>query len=275
MYVLMSPCITDPSCRAAGITTDDDLEVFSRAVGRCERFGIEIVTLPCPETLYSGKERQPTTFEESLDTPAFSALLDDLEEDLRALIRKRGPPLCIIGVDSSPCCGVRTTYRTSEKEAGRGAFIARFPEHAAFDVREFAAYRVYLAAPLFSEAEQNYNLVLHDLLTSHLFDVYLPQEVGDTSRTRDRGEQRQIFDLHLRVLMDADIVVAVVDGADADSGTSWEMGYAYALGKQVIALRTDFRSAGHHEHVNLMLEESAALVTRKEDLPVALRSPLA
>jgi len=275
MYVLMSPCITDPSCRAAGITTDDDLEVFSRAVERCERFGIEIVTLPCPEVLYSGKERQPVTFEESLDTPAFSTLLDDLEEDLRTLIRKRGPPLCIIGVDSSPCCGVRMTYRTSEKEAGRGAFLARFPEILAFDVREFACYRVYLAAPLFSESERNYNLVLHDFLKSHLFDVYLPQEIGDTSSTRSRVEQRRIFDTHLRALMDADVVVAVVDGADADSGTSWEMGYAYALGKKVIALRTDFRSAGHHEHVNLMLEESAALVTRKEDLPVALRSPLA
>ncbi|WP_243670953.1 nucleoside 2-deoxyribosyltransferase [Methanoculleus chikugoensis] len=60
-----------------------------------------------------------------------------------------------------------------------------------------------------------------------------------------------------------------------DSGTSWEMGYAYALKKKVVALRTDFRIAGHHERVNLMLEESAGVVTRKEDLPPrALGSPL-
>jgi len=85
-----------------------------------------------------------------------------------------------VGVDSSPVCGVNMTYRSSEKEPGRGAFIARFPDIRAIDVREFARYRVYLAAPLFSEAERTYNLMLHDLLEAHLFDVYLPQEVGDT-----------------------------------------------------------------------------------------------
>ena len=60
--------------------------------------------------------------------------------------------------------------------------------------------------------------------------------------------------------------MAIIDGADADSGTSWEMGYAHALGKKVIALRTDFRHVGHHEHVNLMLEQSSTVVTSREDL---------
>jgi len=178
-------------------------------------------------------------------------------------------------VDSSPTCGVNATYYSSEKQPGRGAFLARFPEIRAVDVKDFARYRIYLAAPLFSEAEQAYNLILRDLLEQHLFDVYLPQDVGDTSHTRCREEHAAIFAQHIQALQDADIVVAVIDGADADSGTSWEMGYAYALGKRVIALRTDFRIAGHHERVNLMLEESAIVVTEKEDLPRALGSLLA
>jgi len=98
--------------------------------------------------------------------------------------------------------------------------------------------------------------------------------VGDTSHTRCREEHRAIFAQHLAALQDVDLVVAVVDGADADSGTSWEMGYAYALGKRVVALRTDFRIAGQHELVNLMLEESAEVVTKKEDLPRVLGSLL-
>ncbi|WP_292522120.1 nucleoside 2-deoxyribosyltransferase [Methanoculleus sp.] len=275
MYVLIAPCIENPACRARGITTDEDLRYFDRAMKRCRRFSIDTVPLPCPETIYLGRDRSPGSFTERLATDEFAALLDRLESEVRAIIRERGePPLAIVGVDSSPTCGVNTTYYSPVKQPGRGAFLARFPEIPAVDVKEFARYRVYLAGPLFSEAERTYNLVLRDILEAHLFDVYLPQEVGDTSHTRGREENGAIFAQHLPAIRDADIVVAVIDGADADSGTSWEMGYAYALGKKVVALRTDFRIAGRYERVNLMLEESARVVTAKEDLPRALGSLL-
>ncbi|NLB00555.1 MAG: nucleoside 2-deoxyribosyltransferase [Methanomicrobiales archaeon] len=274
MYVLIAPCVENPAYRARGITTDEDIRSFCRAARRCRRFSIDMVPLPCPETLYLGAGRPPGSFLDNLATDEFAALLDRLEAEVRAVIRERGePPLAIIGVDSSPTCGVNTTYHSSEKEPGRGVFLSRFPDIPAIDVKEFARYRVYLAAPLFSEAEQAYNLALHDLLEAHLFDVYLPQEVGDTSHTRCREEHQAIFEQHVAALRNVDTVVAVIDGADADSGTSWEMGYAYALKKKIVALRTDFRIAGHHERVNLMLEESAAVVTKKEDLPRALGSP--
>jgi len=275
MYVLIAPCIENPGCRARGITTDEDLRCFGRAVERCRRFSIDMVPLPCPETIYLGLDREPGSYLERLATDEFATLLDGLEAEVRAAIRERGePPIAIVGVDSSPTCGVNATYYSSEKQPGRGAFLARFPDIPAIDVKEFARYRVYLAGPLFSEAERAYNLALRDLLEAHLFDVYLPQEVGDTSHTRCREEHRAIFAQHTAVLREIDTVVAVIDGADADSGTSWEVGYAYALGKRVVALRTDFRIAGHHELVNLMLEESAAVVTKKEDLPRALGSLL-
>jgi len=275
MYVLIAPCIASPACRARGITTDEDLGYFKRAVERCRRFSIEMVPLPCPETIYLGIGREPGSFLDRLATPEFAALLDQLEEEVRTMIREGGePPLAIIGVDSSPACGVTATYHSSVKQPGRGAFLARFPDIPAVDVKEFARYRVYLAAPLFTEAEQAYNLVLRDLLEAHLFDVYLPQVVVDTRHTRCQEENGTIFAQHLRALQETDIVVAVIDGADADSGTSWEMGCAYALNKKIAALRTDFRAVGHYERVNLMLEESAAVVTAKEDLPGVLGSLL-
>ncbi|HDR72640.1 MAG TPA: nucleoside 2-deoxyribosyltransferase [Methanoculleus sp.] len=273
MYVLLCPCILDPGLRARGITRQSDLDCFSRCIERCRHFGIETVPLPCPETMYLGADRAPGSFEERLNTPAFERLLDRCEEKVRDYIDRHGEPLCILGVDSSPVCGVTSTFRTDEREPGRGAFLSRFPEHHAIDVKAFARYRIYLAAPLFSEAEQMYNRALYDDLSAHFFEVYLPQEVGDTSNTREKVEHRAIFAQHLAALDEADMVVGVVDGADADSGTSWEMGYAFARGKPVIALRTDFRCAGHHELVNLMLEESSAVVTDRTGLPAALQSP--
>jgi len=278
MYVLMSPCIRNPALRPPGITRDQDREWFSRAIERCTRFGIGIVSLPCPETLYLGDDREPGMFLDRLNTLDFSRLLAALSDDVREIIFERGPPLCIVGVNSSPACGVDTTWYGPEglpdaKRAGRGAFLARFPDVPAMDVADFACYRVYLAAPLFSAAEREYNRNLASLLRDHLYEVYLPQETGDDSHQRDHAAHQEIFDRHLAALAESDLVVAVIDGADADSGTAWEMGYAYARGIPVISVRTDFRMAGHHEHTNLMLERSSTVVKSMEDLLARIRSP--
>ena len=115
----MCPCIRNPDLRARGITTESDLKVFSGAIERCERFGIEIVPLPCPETLYLGPDREPGTYLERLDTPDFVSLLDDLEAEVHQITRARGPPLCIVGVNSSPTCGVDMTYFGNRNEIGR------------------------------------------------------------------------------------------------------------------------------------------------------------
>jgi nucleoside 2-deoxyribosyltransferase/predicted secreted protein len=278
MYVLVSPCVLNPGLRAEGITKPSDIAAFNRARERCDRFGIDIVPLPCPETLYLGAKRVPGTYLERLDTPEFARLLDTLVVQVNGIIAERGRPLCIIGVNSSPACGVTTTYYGSErdrpaKREGRGVFLARFPGIPAVDVSDFSRYRVYLAAPLFSEAERTYNASLAALLREHFFEVYVPQDAGDDSHCRDLAEHRRVFAALRAALDNADAVVAVIDGADADSGTSWEMGYAAAQGKPVFALRTDFRKVGEHEHVNLMLEQSATLVRNRDDLLKALKSP--
>ncbi len=50
----------------------------------------------------------------------------------------------------------------------------------------------------------------------------------------------------------SDAVVAILDGADSDSGTCIEIGYAKAKGKLIIEVRTDFRS-GEDRGLNLMV----------------------
>lgn len=278
MYVLCSPCILNPALRANGITRPSDLELFRSSIERCRYAGIEMVPLPCPETLYLGPEREPGTYLERLNTTEFACLLDNLTEEVRNIIKDRGEPLCFIGVNSSPTCGVTTTYYGSEgdkppKRAGRGVLLSRFESIGAIDVSDFARFRIYLAAPLFSEAERLYNSSIAALLREQFFMVHLPQDTGDSFAVRDKDGNAHIFEENLHALRDADIVVAVIDGADADSGTAWEMGYASALGKKVIAIRTDFRQVGHHERVNLMLEKSSTVVSSVRELMESLNLP--
>jgi len=279
MYVLCSPCILEPRLRAEGITTSSDLAVFERVGDRCAKFGIEMVPLPCPETRYLGAERKAGTFLERLNTGEFAAVLDSLEGDVRAIIGDRGVPLCIIGVNSSPACGVTSSYYGSigsepPKHEGRGVFLSRFPSIRALDAVTFSRYRIYLAAPLFSEAERTFNASLAALLEKNLFEVYLPQTSGDDSDLRDGKEQSFLFRKNIDMIRNSDAVVAIIDGADADSGTAWEIGYAFALEKPVIALRTDFRRVGDHELVNLMLEQSACIARNQDQLLSILNSPV-
>jgi nucleoside 2-deoxyribosyltransferase len=238
-----------------------------------------MVPLPCPETLYLGPDRDPGTFLERLNSAEFAALADQLTKQIFAIIKDRGPPLCILGVNSSPTCGVTTTYYGSEgdmppKRAGRGVFLSRFPEITAMDVATFCRYRIYLAAPLFSEAERSFNTHVAALLERNLFEVFLPQDKGDNSDIRDADEQERLYAQNLAALEKSDIVVAIIDGADADSGTAWEMGYASAQKKPVVALRTDFRRVGDYEQVNLMLEQSSVVVTDTSQLLGAVNSPV-
>jgi nucleoside 2-deoxyribosyltransferase len=132
--------------------------------------------------------------------------------------------------------------------------------------------RIYLAAPLFSDAERAFNVEIAARLNATGAVVFLPQE-SEANLAAQRGARtpRAIFESDLAELKKADIVVAIIDGADADSGTAWEMGYAYALGKPIVALRTDFRRVAPDECVNLMLEQSSVVFNTLADLIAEMR----
>ena len=115
--------------------------------------------------------------------------------------------------------------------------------------------KLYLAGPLFTIAEQNFNTELARFLESEGFEVWLPQE-----HEPRRNTARSIFEMDVSALDWADAVVACMDGPDPDSGTAWECGYAYAKGKPIVCYRTDFRISGDTKGApyNLMLTESAS-----------------
>ncbi len=124
---------------------------------------------------------------------------------------------------------------------------------------------VYLAAPLFSEAECDFNRKLRDLIKDEGFLVFLPQEDSNNIHV-EKNRQEIIFNKNLAALDSSDIIVAVIDGADVDSGTAWEIGYAYSKGKPVLGLKTDFRTLGIEGTVNLMIERSIVLCTSVSEL---------
>ena len=104
---------------------------------------------------------------------------------------------------------------------------------------------VYIAGPLFSEAERTFlEKIVNTLAESTGLDPYkdffLPHRDG--SELGKGPKRKDIFDLDLNKLNSADIIVALLDGQDVDSGTCIELGYAFAKEKKIFGILTDFRS---------------------------------
>jgi nucleoside 2-deoxyribosyltransferase len=112
--------------------------------------------------------------------------------------------------------------------------------------------RIYMAGPLFSAAELAFNRELASLLRGRGHDVFLPQE-----HEQRKDMPAAIFESDVRGLDWAEVVVACLDGPDPDSGTCWELGYAYGKNKPSIVYRTDFRLFEGTDPINLMMTESA------------------
>jgi nucleoside 2-deoxyribosyltransferase len=136
-------------------------------------------------------------------------------------------------------------------------------------------WRLYFAAPLFTQAEWQWNERLRDELVKRGLDVILPQDrqkpMLDGS---DPFDPQALFDHNVSSIEAANGILAVLDQADPDSGTCWECGYAYHRGLPIIGLQTDLRIIGDDPgaSTNLMLSRSCRVLIR---VPPRMRDDVA
>jgi len=115
--------------------------------------------------------------------------------------------------------------------------------------------RIFLAAPLFSESEREFNEKVARELRKAGLEVWMAQEAPFIKDGTDE-EKRSIYEEDTTALKNSDAVVAALDGIDVEAGVAFEIGYAAALGKPIIGLKTDYRTFSRIENINLMLELS-------------------
>ncbi len=119
--------------------------------------------------------------------------------------------------------------------------------------------KLYFAGPLFTTPERTWNAEVAEALRAAGHEVFLPQE-------QEPGKDAAgIFAVDVGGIDWSDGLVAIMDGPDPDSGTAWEVGYAFGVKKPVVLVRTDFRAmAGSSGDYNPMLTQAA---TARIDLP--------
>ena len=124
--------------------------------------------------------------------------------------------------------------------------------------------RIYFAASLFTQVERKWNRQLAEALTRLMpgLDIVMPQDFKTAGKYNDAKHYGALFRMCVDGVESSDAVLAIIDGAEVDSGVAWEMGYAYARGKPVIGVRTDFRPGAEHG-VNIMVSRSCRYLIRE------------
>jgi nucleoside 2-deoxyribosyltransferase len=138
--------------------------------------------------------------------------------------------------------------------------------------REVHAMKIYLAGPLgFSEAGRLFHkdVIVREVtrLGYQPLDPWelTPQSQIDAVTALPYGTERRdawrkldhVIGGNNRAAIDrCDLVFAVLDGTDVDSGTASEIGYAFAKGKPILGYRGDLRLSSDNEGtiVNLQVE---------------------
>jgi nucleoside 2-deoxyribosyltransferase len=135
--------------------------------------------------------------------------------------------------------------------------------------------KIYLAGALFSLAEQEFNLKLKNLL-ENIFsvEVFLPQiECKDLE-----DNPTKIFEKCKEGIDNSDLMIAILDGTDVDSGTAWEIGYGYNIYSKfipletIIGIRTDFRQRGDDFGLNCMISKSLDVLIEENNIEDIIES---
>jgi len=99
---------------------------------------------------------------------------------------------------------------------------------------------VYWANSIFGEADRSFNSRCVELLRSHGHLVTSPQE-NTFNLSSAEPTAAQIFSGDTSQIRSCDVLVACIDQETIDAGVACEIGIAWALGKRIVGLYTDFR----------------------------------
>lgn len=143
---------------------------------------------------------------------------------------------------------------------------------------------IYLAGPLFSEAERDWlactkkQLLLKARKHNRPLDVIWPYELMPQQEMDALGQnaRRVLFERCREGLDRSDHLLVLLDGTQVDDGTAWEVGYFYGVrsaASKIMGIRTDARKAGESAGavVNLMIEMACdAIFDSRERLLAAV-----
>lgn len=106
--------------------------------------------------------------------------------------------------------------------------------------------KAYLANGLFSIGDRYVNEVIARELRAAIpqIDLYVPQENDAINDKNTYADSLAIAEADLNSLKESDVLIAVIDGVEIDSGVAAEIGAFSMLNRPIVALFSDVRQQG-------------------------------
>lgn len=129
--------------------------------------------------------------------------------------------------------------------------------------------KIYIAGPLCKEKQREFLEKIDKICKKLGFDTFLPH--------RDAGLFKNIKDIDkiskkdIKELYKCDILIGLLDGICVGAGTAWEMGFAQALGKKVIGLKTDRELKKSISDISVVIVGAVRIVESLEELKKELK----
>lgn len=140
--------------------------------------------------------------------------------------------------------------------------------------------RIYLAGPLFSDAERTFNVYVAELL-EEFAEVYLPQRNGGlmsemvTNGVPSNVAAARVFRRDMLAIREADYLIAILDGRAIDEGAAFELGVAFCHSKRCIGLQTDSRRLAAWGNNPMITGALETVFVSVDDLLAWMRSEVA
>lgn len=124
--------------------------------------------------------------------------------------------------------------------------------------------KIYLASSLHTDELKKRITTVVEYLREKGHSVYSPMElkIPNAWDLPNQEWAKKVYDKDIKELTNADMIVCIYNGFNfaGGTGTAWELGYARAMGKDVIVLCTDIKSKQ-----SLMIVNSGIIVMPYEE----------
>lgn len=131
--------------------------------------------------------------------------------------------------------------------------------------------KVYIAGPLFTSAERDILEQISTMCEGFGYKTYLPHRDAGLFKRGDNSS-KLYFIADLEQIEACSLIVAVLNGLDVDSGTCWEMGYAFSKNKPIIGYVDDIRIYEPQNQLNPMIFNSlTTLASTLDQLSASLK----
>jgi len=128
----------------------------------------------------------------------------------------------------------------------------------------------YIAGPLFTEADREYLEKIDKLMRSLGYNTYLPHRDAGIFK-RGENNSKDFFKKDKNKITECSLMIAVLNGADIDSGTSWEIGFAYSKGIKILGILDDTRKPSNELLNPMILDSINKIVNSLEELRSILK----